>query len=102
MGQLARMVLGLRKPQPQSKAARVTEKRAHEIRQVNDTEYFQSVIARLERQAQMPVIISDIGAQMAEQVGRQNAYRELLIEFRKDLETAERQIAEDFQRQRNR
>ncbi len=100
MGKFAEAVLGLRKP-AKTKVEKQTKNRAYEIRTINDTEYFKDLIAQMEAVANTPVQVA-VHVAMIEQVGKQNAYRELLQVLRKDLSTAERMIAEDQQRQRGR
>jgi hypothetical protein len=92
------MVLGMKEPKTSNKAQQ-TKQRAYEIRGVNDLAYFQDLLKQLEAVATAPVSVGN-HAEMIEQVGKQNAYRELLSVLRKDLETAERMIADDQARQR--
>lgn len=99
MGRLARIVTDLKNPR-KSEVGTKTKKQAYEIRTVNDIPYFQGLLKQLEEKAHSPVVVSNDSAKMIEQVGRQNSYRELLSVLRKDLETAERMIAEDQARQR--
>jgi hypothetical protein len=100
MGRLARAVFGLQQgpAQPAEHVVRV-KKRAYEIRAVNDIPYFKELLQQLEDVSQQPVSVG-VHADMIEQVGKQNAYREILSTLRKDLKTAERMIAEDQARQR--
>lgn len=98
MGKLARMVLNMKEPKKTPEAAQ-TKKEAYEVRTAHDLPYFQRLLKRLEDASQQPVSVG-VHAEMIEQVGKQNAYRELLSDLRKDLETAERVIAMAQARQR--
>jgi uncharacterized protein YgiM (DUF1202 family) len=93
------MVLGMRSPKDSLEGKR-TKQWSYEVRNTNDTPYFKTVLAQLEQNAQQPINVTGNQAGMIEQVGKQNAYREFLQLLRKDLETAERMIAEDQIRQR--
>jgi hypothetical protein len=99
MGALARAVLGIKSGGRKTEPVLQSKARAYEIRTVNDLAYFKDLIKQLERVAQRPVNVGN-HAEMIEQVGKQNAYREILEVIRKDLETAERFIAGDQARQR--
>lgn len=98
MGDLARAVLGMRKPKKQAAEAHTVDK-ARQIVDINDLTYFRELLKQLEKVAQMPVNVGQ-HASMIEQVGKQNAYREILDILRKDLETAERILAGHQARQR--
>jgi hypothetical protein len=98
MGDWARRVMGIGKG-PTKGTAMQSKSKAYEIRAVNDIPYFQGFLKQLEAVAQKPVGVGN-HAEMIEQVGRQNAYREILAVLRKDLETAERFVAGDQARQR--
>lgn len=101
MGALARAVLGIREPKrPQANAAEM-KKRAYEIRTVNDIPYFKELLRQLEEAAQQPVAVGN-HAEMIEQIGKLNAFREFLSRLKKDLDTAERIVAGDQARQRQR
>ena len=63
--------------------------------------YFQDLVKQLENIAHAPVSVGN-HQEMIEQVGKQNAYRELLLMFKKDLDTAERVLSQDQARQRGR
>jgi hypothetical protein len=100
MGELARKVLGM-KSKPKTKLEKQTKDMAYTIRNVQESSYFQRILDQLRTVAHAPVIVTTHQS-MIEQVGKQNAYRELLQMFEKDLNTAERMIAEDQARQRGR
>jgi hypothetical protein len=100
MGELARKVLGMKRP-PKTRLETQTKDMAYGIRNVQESAYFQRILEQLRKVAHAPVIVGEHQS-MIEQVGKQNAYRELLQIFEKDLNTAERVIAGDQERQRQR
>lgn len=100
MGRLARMVLGIREEKKTDEVVVQTKARAGEIVTINQLSYFQELLAQLKSIAYQPVAVGDHPA-MIEQVGKQNAYRELLSVLERDLRTAERVLADDSIRQRN-
>ena len=75
------------------------KRRASEILVVQATTYFKEILKQIEAVAHAPVHVGEHQS-MIEQVGKQNAYRELLLVFKKDLSTAERVLAADQARQR--
>ena len=102
MGELARRVLGMKQPKRTQDYPEdaLGKKKASEIMAVQSTTYFKGVLAQIESVAHAPVNVGNHET-MIEQVGKQNAYRELLLVFKKDLSTAERVLAQDQARQRN-
>lgn len=100
MGKFAEAVMGWRKPSPR-KEDETSKGRAQDILAIQRMTYFKSLVSQLETIAHMPVQVAEHAA-MIEQIGKQNAYRELLLMFKKDLETAERVLAQDQARQRGR
>jgi hypothetical protein len=100
MGKFAEAVLGWRSPTPK-KEDETSKGKAQDILGVQRMPYFKGLVAQLEAIAHMPVQVGDHAA-MIEQIGKQNAYRELLLMFKKDLDTAERVLAQDQARQRGR
>jgi hypothetical protein len=100
MGKLAQMVLGLRNPTPLP-IQKQTKDAAYAVRAAHDGPYLQQIMTWIEEVANKPVAVG-VHAAMIESVGRSNAYREILQRLKKDLETAERILADDQQRQRGR
>ncbi|MHC4703820.1 MAG: hypothetical protein ACYTFQ_24935 [Planctomycetota bacterium] len=101
MGELARRVLGMKQPKRRKDYPEdaMAVKRASEILVLQGTTYFKGILKQLEAVAHAPVNVGEHQT-MIEQVGKQNAYRELLLVFKKDLDTAERVLAQDQARQR--
>lgn len=100
MGKFAEAVLGWRNPLPR-KEDETSKGRAQDILALRGMTYFQDLVKQLEAIAHAPVNVGN-HQEMIEQVGKQNAYRELLLMFKKDLSTAERVLAQDQARQRGR
>ncbi|MHC4714268.1 MAG: hypothetical protein ACYTAN_13530 [Planctomycetota bacterium] len=101
MGAFARKVLGLQRRETAAPRNEGGSKQA--ARQVLDTwdmPYFLKLMAQWELIAAMPVEVDGDMAKLAEKVGRQNCIRELVIQLKKEKETADRILAQDMERQR--
>jgi hypothetical protein len=100
MGRFAEAVLGIKRPKP-LKSDQKIEDRANEIVRVNDSPYFKDLLTKVEEAAMAPIDVSNDSAKMAASVGKQAAYRELLAVLKKELETAQRILAQRHDRRRD-
>jgi hypothetical protein len=101
MGEFARMVgwVGARR-RPATPDTRQTKVNSRQVLDAWEVPYFLKLVARLEESARLPIEVSGDQSTLAERVGRQNAIRELVIQLKKEKETAERVFAQDAERQR--
>lgn len=100
MGKFAETVLGLKRPKRSPQADKKLEDRANEIVRVNDSPYFRDLLIKIEEAAMAPVEVSNDSARMAACVGKQASFRELLAALKKELEAAQRLLAQRHDRRR--
>lgn len=100
MGDLAQWVRTRLRPEPREATQKMSKQHARQVVDAQLLPYFQELLARWEAVASQPVDVAN-HAEMIEQVGRQNTYRAIVAELKREFQTAERILAQDAQRQRS-